>query len=390
MLKDECIDKCLQEEMIKDKYIGELPQKEINSISDYISNISFLIEKRKNTRTTFVYRGEPRKFDQYCTPNIFRKNILSTNEFYEKSLLNALRQNKLSERSNYLENAIDAQHGEFPSRLLDVTYNCLIALYFAVTPFYKQNVTNSDDEDGMVYIFYIEDIFSPTAQNIIENYDAVINKDQKWFNSMIFEKNHKFIDHTKINNRIIAQQGAFILFQGDDAERIPTYMMNGIVIPKESKPRLREELSLMFGINTGTIYPEIVNRVDDIINQSQKIVANNFDYKNEVRYVLKKFEKELEYYYDYLRFINDISYESFYYDAVCYVEKIINSYRIGLCELFESLDDLFKLDNEEYRKKELFKAEIIKKYNDLVDEFKKELSRIDRITELSNLEIKGE
>ena len=78
------------------------------------------------------------------------------------------------------------------------------------------------------------------------------------------------------------------------------------------------------------------------------------------------------------------------HDAVCYVEKIINSYRIGLCELFESLDDLFKLDNEEYRKKELFKAEIIKKYNDLVDEFKKELSRIDRITELSNLEIKGE
>lgn len=85
MLKDECIDKCLQEEMIKDKYIGELPQKEINSISDYISNISFLIEKRKNTRTTFVYRGEPRKFDQYCTPNIFRKNILAQ---YNKELLN--------------------------------------------------------------------------------------------------------------------------------------------------------------------------------------------------------------------------------------------------------------------------------------------------------------
>lgn len=331
----------------------------------------------------FVYRGETKKFDQYCTPNIFRKNILSTNEFYEKSLLNALRQNKLIEDSNYLNNAIDAQHGEFPSRLLDVTYNCLIALYFAVTPFYKYKETSCDDEDGMVYIFYIEDIFSPAAENTIENYNAVINKDQKWLNNVIFEKNHKFIDHTKINNRIIAQQGAFILFQGDDAEKIPAYMMNGLVIPKAAKPKLRRELSELFGINTGTIYPEIVNRVDDIVSKSQRIVSNKFNYKNEVNYVFNNLERELDYYGDYLKHIMKRK-GPVLYNAACYVEKVINSYRIGLREFVDSL----KPDQEQSENDiALFKKEIIEKYNNYIEKFGDNLIRLKITDEVSDLKL---
>ena len=59
------------------------------------------------------------------------------NPFFEKSLFDAMRQNRLTGEKRYLDNAIDAQHGEFPSRLLDVSYNCLTALYFAVTPYYR-------------------------------------------------------------------------------------------------------------------------------------------------------------------------------------------------------------------------------------------------------------
>lgn len=44
--------------------------------------------------------------------------------------------NHLTDGKTYLEIAIDAQHGGFPSRLLDVTYNCIVALYFAITPYY--------------------------------------------------------------------------------------------------------------------------------------------------------------------------------------------------------------------------------------------------------------
>ena len=87
-----------------------------------------------------------------------------------------MRQNKLSNSDSYLENAIDAQHGEFPSRLLDVSYNCLDALYFAVTPYYHKAADSLDSKDGMVYVFYIDEIFSPSAQNTNDNYNAIINK----------------------------------------------------------------------------------------------------------------------------------------------------------------------------------------------------------------------
>ena len=246
-----------------------------------------------------------------------------------------MRQNKLSNNESYLENAIDAQHGEFPSRLLDVSYNCLTALYFAVTPYYHKDVSEYDEDDGMVYVFFIDEIFSPSAQNTNDNYNAIIDKECPWFNNhAIFQKNHKFIDHTKINNRIIAQQGAFILFQGNDDEKIPSYMMGGIVIPKESKPMIRKELSVMFGINTGSVYPEIVNVAEDLVNKSKSLVTEPFSWKNEIKYVLNNLEKELSYYAEQLSSHNTTK-DSEYYDMIQTVEMIINSYRIGIIDFLQ-------------------------------------------------------
>lgn len=74
--------------------------------------------------------------------------------------------NHLTDGKTYLEIAIDAQHGGFPSRLLDVTYNCIVALYFAITPYYTESETSHDNEDGIVYIFFLEDIYCPTGNNI--------------------------------------------------------------------------------------------------------------------------------------------------------------------------------------------------------------------------------
>ena len=271
--------------------------EKIMHVAQFIEKVSELINSHPDKKVHFLYRGECKRYPNFCRPNIFRKNVLSTNPLYEKSLFNTMRQNKLSNNESYLENAIDAQHGEFPSRLLDVSYNCLTALYFAVTPYYHKNVSEYDEDDGMVYVFFIDEIFSPSAQNTNDNYNAIIDKECPWFNNhAIFQKNHKFIDHTKLNNRIIAQQGAFILFQGNDDEKIPSYMMGGIVIPKESKPMIRKELSVMFGINTGSVYPEIVNVAEDLVNKSKSLVTEPFSWKNEIKYVLNNLEKELSYY----------------------------------------------------------------------------------------------
>lgn len=341
-------------------------------VSNFIEKVNALINSHTDKKVHFLYRGECKRYPNFCKPNIFRKNVLSTNPLYEKSLFNTMRQNKLSNNESYLENAIDAQHGEFPSRLLDVSYNCLTALYFAVTPYYHKNVSEYDEDDGMVYVFFIDEIFSPSAQNTNDNYNAIIDKECPWFNNhAIFQKNHKFIDHTKINNRIIAQQGAFILFQGNDDEKIPSYMMGGIVIPKESKPMLRKELSVMFGINTGSVYPEIVNVAEDLVNKSKSLVTEPFGWKNEIKYVLNNLGKELSYYTEQLASHNTTK-DSEYYDMIQTVEMIINSYRIGIIDFLQDFKSCKYSASEQDEHDE--KIKIIDRYNSIVTKAIKDIN----------------
>lgn len=369
--------------MRKERKIVELEVEKKNilectNVSQYIELIRSLVEY--SSQKIVVYRGEPEVYSTPCRPNIFRKGVLNNNRLYERSLFDTMRQNGLTSEKRYLDNAIDAQHGEFPSRLLDVTYNCLVALYFAVTAFYHRGDDADDDKDGMVYIFYIDDIYSPSAKNTNQVYNAIINKNVPWFtDELIFEKNHKFIDHCKLNKRIVAQQGAFILFQGNDATPIPKYMHRGILIPKKYKPSLRNELKLYFGIHTGSIYPEITNLANELNEKSKKIVNKDFSCKNEFSQVMETFQKELDYYFDYLlecytEFCKDksnIQKKVDYYEAVDYVEKLIKSYRIGLMDygsrMWEKCQNLEggrdELENVEKELKEAIKNYQKKLYN---------------------------
>lgn len=353
-----------------------LPQEEgiqsepIQNVSQYIGRINEYIGKRKTQDCIYVYRGEPEIYSAPCRPNIFRKNVMSGNLYFEKSLFDSMRQNKLTGEKRYLDNAIDAQHGEFPSRLLDVSYNCLTALYFAVTPYYHYPEDYLDDKDGMVFLFFVEEIFSPSAQNINDNYDAIINRDQQWYqDKAIFGKNHKFIDHTKLNNRIIAQQGAFILFPGDAPESLPASMGYGIVIPKEAKAGIRQELKLLFGIHTGNIYPEIINLVKELSSKSRKLNTEAFTCRNELYYALKQLDKELDYYLGYAVSKNETDAENMG-QILSYVEHIVRSYRNGLIEFAQNY---IQWKEPPISPKEL--RQVIEKYNQIIGDFSGEISR---------------
>jgi len=104
-------------------------------------------------------------------------------------------------------------------------------------------------------------MFCPVGENIVTNYDEIINSNEKTFiTKNLFNANHKLIDHIKTNKRIIAQQGAFILFQGNDYKKIPERISYTIDIPSEAKSNLRRELKELFGIYTGSVYPQPVLR----------------------------------------------------------------------------------------------------------------------------------
>lgn len=341
----------------------------IRNISDYINRVNHYI-KAWPVDSILLYRGEPEVYDKPCRPNIFRKDVMNGNLFFERSLFDAMRQNKLTGEKRYLDNAIDAQHGEFPSRLLDVSYNCLTALYFAVTPYYHKPVDSLDGRDGMVFVFSADDIFSPSAKNINDNYDAIINRDQAWFQGKaLFRKNHKFIDHTKLNNRIIAQQGAFILFQGDEAEELPAYMCYGLRIDGKAKPQIRQELKRLFGIHTGSVYPEIINLVEDLSSKSKRLNTHEFSCSNEMNHALGQLEKELDYYLNYVLDLQELSSEE-KNQVLIYIEHIVDSYRKGLLELIWA-----DLDSKPGMLKKNDIEQAVAKYNRAVQAFSDKLYR---------------
>lgn len=352
-----------------DRNIYKYQIHEVKNVSTYIEKIQYLIEKRKKSGDICLFRGESSTYDTACRANIFRKGVIQDNKLFEKSLFDSMRQNKLTNDNSYLENAIDAQHGEFPSRLLDVTYNCLNALYFAVTPYYHKDEDTLDSQTGMVYIFFIDEIFSPSGKNTNDNYNAIINRDVCWFNdSIIFEKNHKFIDHTKLNNRIVAQQGAFILFQGNDASNLPAHLTYGIKIPGVYKKKIREELKSLFGIHTGSIYPEIVNLVSEISEKSKLLSTDQFNCENELKLVVKNLNKELRYYLDY---IIDLHIEAEKLcDQVILIEKLINSYKVGIVDFVERLKSIENFDATGLRK---LLPSVIREYNKSVEQFSVQL-----------------
>lgn len=188
----------------------------------------------------------------------------------------------------------------------------------------------------MVFIFFLDEIFSPSAQNTNQNYEAIIERKEKWLQEPLLGKNFKFIDHTKLNNRIVAQQGAFLLFQGDLAEELPQSMYYGIRIPGKAKSTLRRELKQMFGIHTGSIYPETVNLVQELTHKSSQLNTQPFTLKNELHYTLKQLSRELDYYFGYLYRLREQGNLSALLRGMRHVEQVVDSYRTGLLHLVQN------------------------------------------------------
>ena len=324
--------------------------KEIKHVDEYIKSVTQKVVTRKTKSNIVLYRGENQIYSTSCVPNIFREDYLKNYAFFEKNIFDEMKANKLSKGNNYLENAISAQHDGFPSRLLDVTYNSLVALYFACTPYYRKSETEYDTKDGKVIVFFIDKLFCPTGENITNNYDDIVLGKQGFINHCVFSKNHKLIDHIKINNRIIAQQGAFIMFQGKEFECLPQYMYEEILIPGKSKPILRKELKDLFGIYTGSIYPEPENLIDEIKRKTLNIENSDYSLKSELTLLLYNLECETDYYLS-LVFNN----RQQYMVHIKEFEKTVRSYQLGL-------QDVLKEENSDKKTAEW----AIKRYNELI------------------------
>lgn len=339
----------------------------VDSVSAYINNLKILQNEWCDDNWFMVYRGETEEYSTPCIPTIYRGFALKQNAHYETNMFMAMRQNNISSSDDYLHNAIDAQHDGFPSRLLDVTYNSLIALYFAVTPYYYKDEKDSDGKDGIVYVFKFDEAYSPEAKNTKDIYAKALEGDSNIYNASFLSHHHILIDHCKQNKRIIAQQGAFILFTGETPVPVPHYKMCGIRIAHNAKEKIRDELRFMFGIYTGSVYPEVELMQEEVKARCLRFNALSDDLGRATKAALNDLKEEYIYFADCCDYYAGGEKDAG--ELLRFIEKSVVGHKNHLKAYWEKLNNVSEdgAPKEEEKKKEI-RNSIINQYNIILDE----------------------
>lgn len=309
-VKDEDLfDRLISENLIdtsynasKNKYEKPTTKKKnknkVKNVQEFIDKILSLEEE--NTSEVF-YRGHSDKNKYKLKPSIFRKDeegnyiYLDNEHILYRELIVSNSSDFMSD--NYtLDKLVRMQHYSLPTRLLDITSNPLIALYFACKAKYE--------EEGEVILFSIKrtDIkyFDSDTASCLANLarlpkyekDSINFKDEKFNEQVSIKRLTHFIreeksffepkiiadDLRKIicvkskqsNDRISSQSGAFLLY-GIDAI-LNEKGTNDIKVTRVTvinKEKILRELDLL-NINESTVFPYIEN--------SAKYIASKYEF----------------------------------------------------------------------------------------------------------------
>lgn len=271
----------------------------ITSVSDFVDNI---LERSAKAGNIVSYRGHG-SIEFELEPSIFRKTITKENEHLLLRELIAAHPEDFHDDITALEMLVRMQHFSLPTRLLDVTFNPLVALYFSCESVKKRvafiragrRSTRTDEKDGHVVILTVPKrklcYFDSDTVSCISNlarlswtYKSKIDTElalTKFNDSTPVKRLLHFIRQEKNgflseiepsdldrillvkpkqnNKRILAQAGAFFAFglnekiesgSGDEIR------VEFIKVHAKSKPKILLELDKL-GINEKTMFPEI-------------------------------------------------------------------------------------------------------------------------------------
>ena len=237
----------------------------------------------------FCFRGESKDYGSTrLTPTLFRENDI-INNLPDEELINLISDYKIVENKELsnLSKAIEGQHFLELSRLLDITFSILPAIFFASS--------SHKEDNGIVYIFKFPEAFSPSSSYINAYFDNIVER-----KTIPYNQNFRVLSHTQSNERIKSQSGGFILFPGNSMKNIPELYYETVEISHDTKKILLEELDSYFGINEAVLYPEKDKKKEIIKKGLKKIsrdrvnIKDDFSfYEIEIKNALARLEYEI-------------------------------------------------------------------------------------------------
>lgn len=272
---------------------------EIKSLPQYIKQIT---KYTKNELKLKCYRGQHNS-EWENIPSLFRPNMkkFSCHEKQAVRDLIAVHPAEFADDETMFDRLVRMQHFGLPTRLLDVSKNPLVALYFA-TEFDPKK----EKKNGKVTAFAIpkerEKYFDSDSVSCIANLANMTEEEKKKIFSLrkskktelpnkeeVYKRLHQFIRnekpyflpiikpidlfkpyyvHPKMSNRrILSQSGGFIIFGIKPPKKINyTHELEEteFLIPFEKKEKIRNQLEII-GISNSTIFPELGPAADRII-----------------------------------------------------------------------------------------------------------------------------
>jgi hypothetical protein len=262
------------------------------------------------------FRGQ-RDSSRPNVAGIFRPDLkeLLKNEKRAVRDLISVHPHEFASDETMFDKLVRMQHFGLPTRLLDVSLNALVALYFATNPgavgvtpndgkvtafaipperekYYDSdsvsclaNLSNmTSEEKAEIYrlreslkgdISSASNIMKFNKYNVIKRLHQFIRSEKSYFLPIIdpIDLFKPYYVHPKLSNRrILAQSGAFILYGIDAPKKM--FFPNPIeetpfIVPKDEKSTIRKALENI-GINESTLFPEIDKAAARIKNQYKK------------------------------------------------------------------------------------------------------------------------